>query len=256
VKKFGDVLMAASDEGIWYWKNAEELQAKKLFADKKLGKLKIYCILKDRKGQFWASTNAGIYRFRLEHPHYEAYLTHVEFNKRSSAYLQDSLYFGSINGLYVFHPDAFPPLPPVASHRITHHAWVYGGVAVFSMALLACIFFFYKKWRRTEQQLIHTLQKGKANDAEQTPLIERLESFIENNLADVTVVSLSAFSGLSLRSLYRFLQDNYGTTPGDLILNIRIKKARELVEGNPHLRKEELGFHTGLSMAHLNNIVL
>ncbi|MBD8488255.1 response regulator [Echinicola sp. CAU 1574] len=80
----------------------------------------VYGILEDKSGALWMSTNKGLTVLRPETGEFVTYdkskgLRDVQFNFKSS--FQDKkgrMYFGTVNGLYHFHPDSIKPvdIPP------------------------------------------------------------------------------------------------------------------------------------------------
>ena len=82
-----------------------------------------------------------------------------------------------------------------------------------------------------------------------------LEHYIRNNISTVTVTSLSEFSGLTERALYPFLQDNYQTTPGDLIRNIKTQRMQEMLLENPDVSRKELARVLGYSLSSVFRIL-
>ena len=254
IEKIGDTWWAASERGIWYWKGGHT-PAEPLFPGEPLAQTETYAILRDKAGYFWASSVGGLYRFRPELGYYEHYLRKLEFNKRSFAAIQDTFYFGGTNGLVSFDPLAFAPMPAVSapSQKPPSRPLAAGLLAI----LFGTAFFFYRKWKKAEQIL-------KATDAPALPealppvantLTAKLEQHILQNIATVTVESLSAFAGMSERTLYRLLRETYAITPGDLIREVKVKRIQELMDQSPGMSREELARLVGYSPTNLSRIL-
>jgi len=240
---------ATSKQGIWQW-DGKSAQARHLFASQPLGHMDTYHILRDRKGYLWISTTSGLFRAKPNSDSYDSFLTNTEFNKRSFAAHGDSLYFGSIHGLIAFDPDNFPPTP-VNQKPTVSNMWIglLLGVILFLCALIIVLFRRYRK----AASILEAQQNESV--AHPDPFISRLEQYIEDNLTTVSVDSLSEFTGLSTRGLYRVLEASYGLKPGDLIRNMKLKKIRSLLEENPTIDKETLANNVGYSEYHLARIL-
>jgi AraC-like DNA-binding protein len=123
------------------------------------------------------------------------------------------------------------------------------GVILFLCALIIVLFRRYRK----AASILEAQQNESV--AHPDPFISRLEQYIEDNLTTVSVDSLSEFTGLSTRGLYRVLEASYGLKPGDLIRNMKLKKIRSLLEENPTIDKETLANNVGYSEYHLARIL-
>ena len=252
IQRMGNTWWATSKRGIWRWEGASRRPARRMFPNEPLDDLESYGILQDRFGYLWVSTHAGIHRFKPDGGRYESYLTHIEFNKRSFAAIRDSFYFGSVNGLYAFPPLSFPTIAAAAFAPYPFLPNYVYGVGAISLLLLGIAGFFLLQWKKTQRQLYGTYQKNISNPSNN--LLERLEHYIADHLTEVTVGSLSSFSGLPQRSLYRFLQDHHCVTPGDLIRTVRVRHAKKLMEAGASLSKEEIAEVTGLSVFQITRI--
>lgn len=252
IERIGDTWWATSRRGIWHWEGDHRQQARRLFPNKPLDDLESYGILQDRFGYVWVSTHAGIHRFEPDGQHYESYLTHVEFNKRSFAAIRDSFYFGSIDGLHAFSPLSFPTMTAAATTPYDFIPHDTHGLGALALLLIGIAGFFLLKWKKTQQRLYGTYQKNASNPSNN--LLEKLEHYISTHLTEANVGSLSAYSGLPQRSLYRFLQDHHCITPGDLIRTVRVRHAKKLMETTPSLSKEEIAEATGLSVFQITRI--
>jgi transcriptional regulator GlxA family with amidase domain len=126
------------------------------------------------------------------------------------------------------------------------------GLGALALLLIGIAGFFLLKWKKTQQRLYGTYQKNALNPSNN--LLEKLEHYISTHLTEANVGSLSAYSGLPQRSLYRFLQDHHCITPGDLIRTVRVRHAKKLMETTPSLSKEEIAEATGLSVFQITRI--
>jgi AraC-like DNA-binding protein len=254
IEKIGDAWWAASERGIWYWKG-DHTPAKPLFPGEPLAQTETYAVLQDKAGYFWASSVGGLYRFRPELGYYEHYLHKLEFNKRSFAVIRDTFYFGGTNGLVSFDPLTFSPMPAVStpSQKLAGQYLAVGLLAL----LLSTAFFLYRKWKNAEQILksAYTPPSPEAPTPTPNTLTAKLEQHVLQNINTVTVESLSTFSGMSERTLYRLLRETYAITPGDLIREVKIKRIKELTAQRPGLSREELARMVGYSPTNLSRIL-
>ena len=250
IQKIGDYWWGCSDEGLWKWKEGQK-RAELLFSDHPLGNLATYGILQDRSGYYWVSSSAGLYRFHPDHGVPEDYFTSTAFNQRSFAAIRDTFYFGSAAGLFAFNPLDFPP---IEGSRKTNTANVPYLVSWFTVLFLITLgIYYYSKWKSSQLQL-ENVQLEVLNHAPD-PFMMDLEYYIRNNISTVTVTSLSEFSGLTERALYRFLQENYQIKPGDLIRNIKTQRMQEMIQENPDISRKELARELGYSLSSVFRIL-
>lgn len=249
IQKIDDSWWGCSKNGIWECKEGDK-HAKQWFSDLPFSKLETYGILRDKNGYFWVSSSSGLHRLRRNIPVVESFLANVEFNKRSFASVRDSFYFGSVNGLVLFNPLAFPPLDiqkvpvkPYTSILLLISALLLSGVVTS---------FFYMRWRKVQLQLENVQMNQLSKEPE--PFLTDLETYIWNNIQTVTVISLSEFSGLSERAFYRFLRENYQTKPGILIRNVKMKKMQQLCDEYPDISRDKLAYELGYSVSNVIRI--
>ena len=119
--------------------------------------------------------------------------------------------------------------------------------------LLTLGIYYYSKWKSSQLQL-ENVQLEVLNHAPD-PFMMDLEHYIRNNISTVTVTSLSEFSGLTERALYRFLQENYQIKPGDLIRNIKTQRMQEMIQENPDVSRKELARALGYSLSSVFRIL-
>jgi AraC-like DNA-binding protein len=119
--------------------------------------------------------------------------------------------------------------------------------------LLTLGIYYYSKWKSSQLQL-ENVQLDILNH-EPDPFLTNLENYIRQHISTVTVANLSEFSGLTERALYRFLQDNYQMTPGDLIRNIKTQRMNEIIQENPDISRKELARELGYSLSSVFRIL-
>lgn len=250
IQKIGAHWWGCSEKGIWKWAEGQK-RAEPLFSDHPLGKLETYGILQDRRGHYWVSSSAGLYRFRTDHADPEDYFTSTAFNPGSFAAIRDTFYFGSNAGLFAFNPLDFPPIEGRPETNTANIPYLVSWFTV--LFLLTLGIYYYSKWKSSQLQL-ENVQLDILNH-EPDPFLTNLENYIRQHISTVTVANLSEFSGLTERALYRFLQDNYQMTPGDLIRNIKTQRMQEIIQENPDISRKELARELGYSLSSVFRIL-
>lgn len=103
--------LAANQEGLIHWRPQDEQT--EVFAFSHLAANTIHAIYPDDYGFLWLSTENGIIQFHQNTQRFKTYLpkdgtSSHEFNRISHFQDEDgTIYFGSINGITVFHPKDF-----------------------------------------------------------------------------------------------------------------------------------------------------
>jgi len=79
--------------------------------------------------------------------------------------------------------------------------------------------------------------------------LSQLIHAIENNIADpdFTVNSLESTMGMSHSNFYRKIKSLTGQSGKDILLNMRMKRARQILTDNPGIRISEVAYMVGFS---------
>jgi|GEM_PF-1943850 len=246
IQRIGNTWWATSQRGIWTWQEGQA-KAVQLFENQEIAHLVTYDLVQDNSGYIWVSSISGIIRFKPHSKRYERFLTQIEFNKRAVAQHGDSIYFGSMNGLFSFHPSQFKE-PPAETVFLHLPYWLVGLLLGILLVSAGLIIFIYAKYRRVTRLLTLKINE---QPLIQDPFLQELETFIQTNIQHVTVDSLVAFTGLSRRRLYDIFENKYAMNPGDLIRNIKLKRIQEIIQENPSITYEALGEQVGYSPSYL-----
>ncbi|SMO95363.1 hybrid sensor histidine kinase/response regulator transcription factor [Gracilimonas mengyeensis] len=92
-------------------------------------------------------------------------------------------------------------------------------------------------------------ENGVAEESENIPLTlqQKLQAYVEDRLSDsnITVEELSDHVNMSRRQLYRKLKADTGYTPAEFIREIRMYKARLMLEDHKKMTVSEVGYAVG-----------
>lgn len=104
--------------------------------------------------------------------------------------------------------------------------------------------------RQKEQlnSLTQELEKIKSIQTQEEVFVQKLQTEVENHIAqsDFSVVELSAVLGVSRAQLFRKIKASLGISPMDLIRQVRLKKARQMLQ-TTDLTVQEVAFSVGFS---------
>lgn len=248
IYQIGNKWWATSQSGIWVCEG--EKKAKKLFEDLPLGNLETYCLEEDPSGFIWVSTVSGLYRFKPGQLQYESFLPSEEFNKRSSASIRDSLYFGTIRGIIRFKPSDFVHKQAEQPYGLIPN-WIILGIIIL-VVLSALNFILWKKWKKAVAVI--ESQKNSLSQVENS-LISTLRTYINQNISTVTVESMSAHINMNPRTLYRLMETNFSMKPGDLIRTEKLSRIQEIQDSNPNIDMSSLASQVGYSVPHLKRLL-
>ncbi len=96
-------------------------------------------------------------------------------------------------------------------------------------------------------QNLNVLRKEHKTSGNSTPFNAVL-SFINNSLSsDIRIEDLCRVAGMSKSSFYRAFTDEYGITPVQLILEERLKFAKDMMEQNPEVSIKEVAYASGFN---------
>lgn len=212
----------------------------------------INAIVSDANNYIWVSTDKGLFRKNPIEYSFWYYCQDVEFNKRSFYKSQDSIYFGSINGVFAFDPlnfnfnkkNSFEYFENDSKNFLFH--FLVGGITI-SILLIGLTFYYLKtikaKWKDED-----------FNSLDPIVLKYRCEELIRKNLSTITVDSLSEQLGISKRMLFRKLE-LAGLKPGEIIRSIRKEILLKILKENPNLSVFDLSSLIGYSEKHLIKII-
>lgn len=201
-------------------------------------------LAQDEWGHLWASTFTGLVRISLTHDYIDTFLPTVEFNRGSHFYDPSTKthYWGSIDGVYATQLNAFPKpkISPEAAKQDEDGQRVWAWFCAVGLFVLIVLFF--------------VRQSRKLRQSEADLFISHLESLVLSRLPNVSVESLAEAAEISLRTLYRRMEE-HGWKPGEFLREIRLKQARALLDENDGLSLAEVASRVGYSEAHLRRLL-
>jgi hypothetical protein len=199
----------------------------------------------------WISTEKGLYRLNLSDHSFWHYAQNVEFNKRSFFKSIDTIYFGSMDGIFSFNPQN----PDFFDDNLTEFydnksssplRWMLP-LGLTAVLLAGGLIFFQFKTRNTQPQINY-------KELEPIEIKNRCEELIVRELASVTVDSLAEELGMTKRMLFRKLEPA-GLKPGEIIRNIRKEFLMEKLKEQPNMSLSELSILSGYSENHLVKVL-
>lgn len=245
LKEMDNKLFAASSAGIWYLdKNSKK--AINLLQNTLFEQLECFSIEFDHLDYIWVGTSKGLLRINYLQQNIELYLDGVEFNKRSSYYNKDKLYFGSISGLYEFSPSDFLVEDKilVIDEKLNYSNMdiLLFGIVVFTSCILMMYLYFKNQIEKIKKfQITNNTESIPFTDTDDSLLfkenedsslfndqvgipqftMENIEVFILKNIDSINAESLREASGLSKYIFYKNFSRYYDISPKQLIENLR-----------------------------------
>jgi predicted DNA-binding transcriptional regulator AlpA len=248
VTKIGLNFWVLTKTGLWVY-NTENKKLEEKILNKEIKSLECYAIQKDNNGYYWVSTSSGLYRFGNTNEKTEFFFPGIEFNKRSYYQYNGLFYFGSINGIYSFDPLDFPDL------IISNGFFVDNFKVILILLLLIIAFLIFlvvkRKTTSSKNKDLNVPLNENLNHTDKEKFLFDLGTFILVNLHSVTVEDLLSYTGMSKKTFYKYLDQNYKVLPGSLINTIKGLKARALILENPGITMETVSKFTGYSASHL-----
>jgi predicted DNA-binding transcriptional regulator AlpA len=248
VTKIGVYIWALTNNGLFAY-NTTNKKLDEIIINKELTALEYYAIQRDNNGFYWVSTSSGLYRFGNINEKVEVSFPQIEFNKRSFYNDKGILYFGSVNGIYSFDPLDFPDLV-INNGFILNNLKEIGIILLVALGILLFLGL-KKKGIFNKKTNKNTPLNDIVNPSDKDKFLFDLGTFILSNLHSVTVDDLLSYTGMSKKTFYKYLDQNYKILPGSLINNIKVLKARALILENPGITMETVSKFTGYSASHL-----
>lgn len=245
LKEKDNKIFAASSAGIWYL-DKDRKKAINFLNNTSFKNIEAFSIEFDHLDHIWVGTSKGLLRINYLQHKVELYLDGVEFNKRSSYFKKDKLYFGSISGLYELSPSDFLVDDKIL---ITDEVKNYSnmeillfGIIVFTFCILMMYLYFKNQvdkikkiqvkhskesihFVETHDTLLHKDNEDSSlfNDQLGIPqfTMENIEVFILRNIDSINAESLREASGLSKYIFYKNFSRYYDISPKQLIENLR-----------------------------------
>lgn len=194
----------------------------------------------------WIATENGLFVIPNKSKEVILFIADVEFNRGALKFYEDSIYAGSIEGLYVFYTYTVAKnfLPQYINKKNLDESALQKKQLLFILAIIAIILgfgFLYRKWRAS-RRVIAMPQK------EETVLsADRIAQDIrQNNI--MTVEGLADFYKTNTVQLNRQFKI-FDTTPGKFMKDVKLEQARTLLLSGRTM--EEVVDKVGYSAAYL-----
>lgn len=214
----------ASDSGIVIWDGANNISW--ITEDDGLSDNRTCTMAIDEQGFLWVSTFSGLNRINLNDLKINTYLNNIEFNYRS-VFQNDSLIFmGGLQGIYIFNPKDFIGDDIIEQPKLNSRQLII--LISIGLTLLIVILFFIIKLSY-HRKLIE--KDAKIREEKKKNFLMSVEQVFFTTDMTLTVKTLAEVMKVSERSLYRNFK-NYEITPGAFLKELRLRKARYLLENS------------------------
>jgi AraC-like DNA-binding protein len=221
---FKNIVYLSSDEGVFTF-NGKDSTSVKQIANTPFAVMTIV----DPQRNTWISTENGLFVLPDQKTELIPFIPDVEFNRAALTLYNDSIYAGSISGLYVFDSynvrKSFLPVyynkktEDDSRARIRLIFWVLAATAL----LMTLSGGFWWNWRRKQAALvIHQKEPTKTFSLEQ--VAEAIRSY-----GIMTVEALAEHYQTNTVQLNRQFKA-FGTTPGRFMKQVKLNYARELLQ--------------------------
>jgi AraC-like DNA-binding protein len=197
-------------------------------------------IVKDNEQNLWVASDAGLFIVPQDKKIIIPFVENVEFNRGALTYYEDTIFAGSIQGLYVI--DAYTVSKrtvPGAIHKVQvqQRRLTYGGIAL--LVLLSGLTWLAVNYIRKRRRIsIPVEQKPR----KLVSLQEIRKEIIAHNIQ--TVDGLAEFLQTNTVQLNRMFK-SFNTTPGKFLKKVKLDLARQMLrEGKP---MQEVASATGYS---------
>jgi len=201
--------------------------------------------------QFVISTDLGLFLFNIPARSLSTIVRGVEFNRRALHKENDTIFAGSINGLYKIRTSDIPALVQANKSYELDDQTAANMVTVISIAsiLLLTMVGFNIRFRRKLKLAEETIET--LNEPSTKVTREMIEEHIQNNLSDASLKMLQDDFKMSSSQLYIILKPD---RPGAIIQRIRLGIFRQMrEEGKTYT---EIAEATGLSVSYLKKLKL
>jgi AraC-like DNA-binding protein len=186
-------------------------------------------VVRDNEQNLWVATDGGLFVIPQNEEIIIPFIKNVEFNRGALTYYNDTVYAGSINGLYVIDAWSVSKLNiPAAIHKVNVHnrqLTVAGIIGLIVASLTTWFTIAYLRKRRKILVPADTRPKKTVGKAE----IE--QDILTHNIQ--TVEGLAEHLHTNTVQLNRMFK-SFNTTPGKFLKTVKINLARQMLrDGKP-----------------------
>lgn len=203
------------------------------------------------------ATNVGLWYFNATSKQLEELIPGVEFNKKALFKEGETIYAGSIKGLYTFSIQSIPELLKM-NQSPTHNSIIsytkeiiLGSIILFFIAgvLTREVIKGRQKIQFYEDKLEHVL--ADLDDQIQEPKVsrEQIEAYIKEKLAEASLKSITENFKITTSQVYSILKPD---KPGSIIQELRIEMVVDM--RNKGMLTKEIALATGLSPSYIRKL--
>lgn len=228
----------ASDEGVYKIESINPFSIQK-YSDKKMA----VGIMKDLFDNTWISTENGLFLKPKDSEEEIPFIERVEFNRNALNYYNDTLFVGSIEGLFIIdilevEKNFLPLLQKHSkvsdSNQSLNRIILYTSTTLIILTLVGIsLILFRKKKSFTESEVKKEIREPNLEDFQRAIIVGNLSS----------VESIAEYFNTNTVQLNRIFK-NYGTTPGKYLKKIKLEHAKKLINEGTELEKvsQEIGY--------------
>ena len=211
-----------------------------------------HTLLANRDGEFIIGTDVGLMHYDIKTRKLSTLIKGVEFNRRALTLLDDRIYAGSINGLYLLDNDRISEIIRLnETPRKVMKDWPFSAIGLL-LFLMASTFLMAMLYLRTRRKYEHLVEETIA-DAPAEPKLrltrEDVETFIRDNLALASLKSIKEKFNTNHVHVYNLLAPE---KPGSFIHRLRMEIVMEMKAKGA--TSSEISQKTGLSESYVRKI--
>lgn len=233
-------LYLAAFDGVHFYSFDKGMMTRKLDVKRTSG------VVRDNEQNLWVATDGGLFVIPQNEEIIIPFIKNVEFNRGALTYYNDTVYAGSINGLYVIDAWSVSKLNiPAAIHKVkvrNRNLTAAGIIGLFAASLITWFAIAYFRKRRKILVPADTRPKKTVGKAE---IAQDILSF---NIQ--TVEGLADHLHTNTVQLNRMFK-SFNTTPGKFLKSVKMNLAKQMLrEGKP---MQEVVEATGYSAQLIKN---
>lgn len=191
----------------------------------------------------------GLYLYNIVNRSLSVIVKGIEFNRKALYKNENTIYAGSINGLYTIQSNDITTLIENNKAQLKQANKIYDVIGIIIGLVLIFAFLRYIAFRlrtrlKTAEKTIESIRTPKEDVTK-----EKVEEFILNNLPSASIKTIMDEFKLNGKQLYVILNPD---RPGSIIQKIRMDKLKKMREENK--TNQEISEVTGLSVSYLKKI--
>lgn len=216
---------------------------------KKLTKLRdAHTILGISTSEMLIGSNAGLFHFNTVDNILSTVIEGVEFNRKALFLNENTVYAGSIAGLYSFDVASIPEL--IIRNKV-HNTFLDENTRYYAFALLLCIIIIGLLFRSIAVMRKKLYENRQALDKANTPELTReiIEDYIRENLATASINSINDHFNTNATFVYSLFEPE---KPGSFIQQLRMQMVTDMKKKGHKI--PEISSVTGLSESYIRKL--